>query len=181
VFNRHNKKLKEQELAVLLQGIELPPGKVTAETSLPQARQLVPPPTASVMHMYTVQSNTAGQARTQHKKVSASQGAKPSTTPVVILPAIAQWTQSSPLSLPVQASKEYVPSRATMYRQKKKLKEGLSKGKPERAAVPYRCSKCTQERTSATGHYGYRGYWFCPLTANLSHEEWLDSIKAKFQ
>ena len=176
MFNRHNKKLKGQELAVLLQGMQLPPGKVTAETPLPQARQLLPPPSASVMHTYTLHSNTAGQAHTQHKKVSASQGA------VVILPNIVPWTQASPLTmgLPVQASEGYVPSRTTMYRQKKRLREGLTKGKHERVAVPYRCSKCTQERTSATGHYGHRGYWFCPLTSQLSHEEWLTSIKAKF-
>lgn len=114
-------------------------------------------------------SNKTGQGVTV---LSNSQVAAQATN-IFIFPTASSTSSSA------EISKEYVPSRTTVYRQRKRLQEGTTKAVHKHPSVPYTCSKCTQDRTAATGHYGYRG-WFCPLTKKCTLEEWIQTVKTKF-
>ncbi|KAK2139508.1 hypothetical protein LSH36_1743g00009 [Paralvinella palmiformis] len=98
----------------------------------------------------------AGQALTQHMRgksnktgqgvtvLSNSQVAAQATN-IFIFPTASSTSSSA------EISKEYVPSRTTVYRQRKRLQEGTTKAVHKHPSVPYTCSKCTQDRTAATG------------------------------
>lgn len=46
-----------------------------------------------------------------------------------------------------------------------------------RKAPRYKCKKCGQYRTTATGHSQYRGIIYCPSVETMPKEQWLKYIK----
>ncbi|XP_043092083.1 uncharacterized protein LOC122342369 [Puntigrus tetrazona] len=162
----HNKRVKRQDSAVLMQGLQLPSRLSVAADPLPSANVRPPslPPQAGPSHQYHLPSSTVGQARVKRKRNIAA--AEIPQIPRRLLPAPlpgAQLVMLAPLA-----------------------SQGLT-GRPAPARAPVRkltrrvehntCKKCGQFRTVETGHSQYKGIIYCPSVETLPKQQWLENIK----
>ncbi len=190
----HNRTVKRQDSAVLMQGLQLPSRlSVAADPLLPAN---VRPPSATPQpgpaHQYHLPSSTVGQARMKRKRNIAS-------APVVLSPP-AEKPQTQWQLLPAPPPGAQLVMLTPMSSQgltgpflvaaPQALRVSLSSAPsapPAPVAAPVRkltrkvqhntCKKCGQFRTAETGHSQYKGIIYCPSVETVPKEQWLEDIK----
>lgn len=191
----HNKRVKRQDNAVVMQGLELPSRfSVAADPLLPaNVRPPSAPPQPGPAHQYHLPSSTVGQAQLKRKRNIPS-------APVVLAPAA---LSSQCLTPPTQRQLFPAPPPGTqllMFRGPSQgpvlvaapqaLGVSLSSAPPALPALaPVRkltrkvqhntCKKCGQFRTAETGHSQYKGIVYCPSVETVPKEQWLENIKKR--
>ena len=111
IFRRYNKRQKKDELAVLLQGSELPPAHPVAdEPLLPAKSQMDTPPThLHEPHTYPLPVNTAGQVRVHRRPILPATTftiTSASSAPSVPPSPMAPYKQGATIILNVPPSQE---------------------------------------------------------------------------
>ncbi|XP_049341399.1 uncharacterized protein LOC125805116 isoform X2 [Astyanax mexicanus] len=201
----HNSRVKRQELAVLLQGTNLPPRLPEATEPLLEPKTFPAEPVqANQEHQYKLPESTAGQAKQRlqtirpkapvSKQLFASPPVPfqifPTGTAFQPLPVVqtVPMVQAVPLlqTVPmVQAVSVLQPGafvQAPIQQPATPIAtSGATPKRPYRRTVQANtCKKCGQFRTNETGHSQYRGRVFCPQTETVSREEWLVEMRKMF-
>lgn len=181
----HNKRVKRQDLTVLLQGVNLPPSIPVATVPLPPARSL---PTVAFQppgqqHQYHLPSSSVGQARDKRKRAApphTSTSVLPPQRPLVpqsipaTAPAVLNPSSASPLMLVLAAPQ--VSSVRTI------APAGPPPPAPvrrsyKRTVESNKCGQCQQPRTKESGHSQFQGTIYCPASAGMPLEEWLEQMR----
>ncbi|XP_036419498.1 uncharacterized protein LOC118803096 [Colossoma macropomum] len=202
----HNRRVKKQDNALVLQGIDLPSRvPVAAETLLAaNVRPAVTPQVPGEPHTYHLPDNTTGQAVTKRMATDAVAAA-----PAAVRPKVASKRQLFPKP-PTPGPPQFLPSSSMPpvlfgtpqthvitfiplpSQQYPLTQASVSKALPATTSTtsarrkPYQkkvltntCRKCGQYRTAGTGHSQYKGTIYCPSTEALSKEEWLEQMRRK--
>ncbi|RXN22060.1 hypothetical protein ROHU_036759 [Labeo rohita] len=192
----HNRRVKKQDSAVVMQGLQLPSRlSVAADPLLPaNVRPPTAPPQPGPAHQYHLPSSTVGQAQTKRKRNIPS-------APVVSPPAEKPPAQRQLFPAPPPGAQLVMltpmasqgPTGPVLFAAPQALRLSLSSAppapsaSPAPAAAPVRkltrkvqhntCKKCGQFRTAETGHSQYKGTIYCPSVETVSKEQWLEDIK----
>lgn len=191
VVQWHNKTVKAQDSAVVMQGLKLPSRlSVAADPLLPgNVRPPSAPPQPGPAHQYLLPSSTVGQAQLRRKRKMPSAPAvllptaEKTPTPRQLFPAPppgAQMVMLMPMPVTSQRHALVPASQAPIV-------SFSSAPSPAAAAGPVRkltrkvlhntCKKCGQFRTAETGHSQYKGVVYCPSVEAVPKEQWLENIK----
>ncbi len=182
----HNRTVKRQDSAILMQGLQLPSRlSVAADPLLPaNVRPPSAPPQPGPAHQYHLPSSTVGQARLKRKRNIAS-------APVVLSPA-AENPQLLPAPPPGAQLVMLTPMASQgltgpfLVAAPQALGVSLSSPLPAppanvrkltRKVLHNACKKCGQFRTAETGHSQYKGIIYCPSVETVPKEQWLEDIK----
>ncbi|KAM9495307.1 uncharacterized protein Hap1MRO34_017081 isoform 2-T2 [Clarias gariepinus] len=192
----HNKRLKRQDFGILLQGVNLPPSIPVAPVPLPpvRTRPTAATPQPGPQHQYHLPVSTVGQAVVKRKSAAgphpcAPQSVRPrlqaqrqlfpqpppppSCVPITIalnptpannpfvfltpqIPALRSIAPAGPLPAPTPVPRAY-----------------------NRTVKKNKCSQCGQLRNKETGHTQYYGCIYCPQTANMPVEQWMEDMRRK--
>lgn len=187
----HNSRVKRQDNAVVMQGLELPSRlSVAADPLLPaNVRPPSAPPQPGPAHQYHLPSRTVGQAQVKRKRMIPSApvvlapAAETPPTQRQLFPAPPPGTQLLMLT-PVASQQGPVLVAAPQA-----LRVSLSSAPTAPAVAPVRkltrkvqhntCKKCGQFRIAETGHSQYKGIVYCPSVETVSKEQWLEDIKKR--
>ncbi|XP_030249320.1 uncharacterized protein LOC115567157 [Sparus aurata] len=176
----HNKRVKRQDTAVIMQGLDLPSRfGVAANPLLPaHVRPASAPPLPFPAHQYHLPGSTVGQARLKRKVppsgyTQAAVNPRPQCQlfPVPVLGP--QLTMLAPMT-----------SHGTfLFAAPQALAFNLSSAPPAparkltRKVLHNTCKKCGQFRTAETRHSQYKGIVYCPSVEALPKEQWLEMMK----
>ncbi|XP_026123030.1 uncharacterized protein LOC113105877 [Carassius auratus] len=184
----HNKRVKRQDSAVLMQGLQLPSRlSVAADPLLPaNVRPPSAPPQPGPAHQYHLPSSTVGQAQTKRKRkvlpapaVLSPPAERPQTQRqlfpapppgaqlVWLTPMASQGLTGPFLVAAPQAPMTILPS----------APPAAPVRKLTRKVQHNTCKKCGQFRTAETGHSQYKGIIYCPSVETVPKEQWLEDIK----
>ena len=194
----HNKRVKRQDSAVVMQGLDLPSRLSVAADPLPGAntRPLSAPPHPGPAHRYHLPSSTEGQAQGKRRAVPTF------VAPVVVRPRPPRQLFPAPPPPPTSAPQLQLmmlaPGRAFITPAPVPIAAPQARGvglmrappaPPVPEAPPVRkltrrvlhntCKKCGQFRTAETGHSQFKGTVYCPSVETLSISQWLEDIKKK--
>ncbi|XP_053199085.1 uncharacterized protein LOC128383497 [Scomber japonicus] len=199
----HNRRVKRQDSAIVMQGLDLPSRLSVASDPLPGAntRPVSAPPQSGPAHQYHLPSSTVGQAQRKithtHTPAVATHTHTPAT-PVAVRPRTQR--QLFPAPAPTAAPQLMLllrPAAAPAGAQvpvlmaaPQALSFGLMPPPPAPAPpAPVRkltrrvlhntCKKCGQFRTAETGHSQYKGTVYCPSVETVPKEQWLEAMKNK--
>ena len=202
----HNRRVKKQDNALVLQGIDLPSRvPVAAETLLAaNVRPAVTPQVPGEPHTYHLPDNTTGQAVTKRMATDAVAAApaavrpkpapkrqlfpKPPTPgPAQILPSSSMppvlfgTPQTHLITFIPLPGQQYPLTQASVSTASPATTSTASaRRKPyQKKVLTNTCRKCGQYRTAGTGHSQYKGTIYCPSTEALSKEEWLEQMRRK--
>ena len=187
----HNKRVKRQDHAVVMQGLDLPSRLAVAADPLPSAsvRPLSAPPQPGPAHQYHLPSSTVGQAQVKRKAVPAF------AAPVAVRPHLQRQLFPAqpppPPSAPQLQLVMLAPGTAFLAPAPVPIAAPHARGFNPIAAPPAppavrrltrkvlhnTCKKCGQFRTAETGHSQYKGTVYCPSVETLSIGQWLEDIK----
>ncbi len=182
----HNRTVKRQDSAILMQGLQLPSRlSVAADPLLPaNVRPPSAPPQPGPAHQYHLPSSTVGQARLKRKRNIAS-------APVVLSPP-AEKPQLLPAPPPGAQLVMLTPMASQgltgpfLVAAPQALRVSLPSPPPAppanvrnltRKVLHNTCKKCGQFRTAETGHSQYKGIIYCPSVETVPKEQWLEDIK----
>ena len=182
-----DRRSKQQEQQVLLQGIETPTATANPEP-IPAAKDhpaALESGWTGANHQFKHPPNTAGQAkppRTKRKILAAPPASPAQPVPIQIptyppLPAMPfmpnPWAPVAPLmpySWGTPSSTMIAPSGdPPVKKQKKTYKEREG---------PRKCRACNKP-VEGDGHRQYYGNIFCPVTANETEEQWRQRLRQK--
>ncbi len=182
----HNRTVKRQDSAILMQGLQLPSRlSVAADPLLPaNVRPPSAPPQPGPAHQYHLPSSTVGQARLKRKRNIAS-------APVVLSPP-AEKPQLLPAPPPGAQLVMLTPMASQgltgpfLVAAPQALRVSLPSPPPAppanvrnltRKVLHNTCKKCGQFRTAETGHSQYKAIIYCPSVETVPKEQWLEDIK----
>ena len=188
----HNNRVKRQDSAVVMQGLDLPSRFSVAADPLPSAniRPVSAPPNPGPAHQYHLPSSTVGQAQVKRKAVPTAPVAvrpppqrqlfpapppPPTSAPQLQLVMLAPGsTFLAPAPVPIAApqARGVSPITAPPAPPVRKL---------TRRVLHNTCKKCGQFRTAETGHSQYKGTVYCPSIETVAIGQWLEDIKKKRQ
>ncbi|XP_027893170.1 uncharacterized protein LOC114156844 [Xiphophorus couchianus] len=198
----HNRRVKRQETAVVLQGLNLPSQfSVAADPLLPaNIRPHYGVPHSGPLHTYRLPSNTVGQSKLK-RKLQFTDGTNPSgqrqllpappkrpqlvaITPMAPQGSVILTTQQQQslwnLSTPPPHAYPVAPALApALAPRAAPAQPGREPRKLTRKVLHNTCKKCGQFRIAETGHSQYRGQIYCPSNESLTKEQWLEQIKKK--
>nr|XP_055051853.1 uncharacterized protein LOC129437619 isoform X1 [Misgurnus anguillicaudatus] len=182
----HKKRLKRQECAILLQGVNLPAPIPIAARPLPpgQTRPTTAPPQLGPQHRYHLPASTVGKAVDKRKSAVPAPHPPP---PKVFRPRQLFPADSAPLPVVPNPSPAFAPfvflCPVPVIRQ---IAPAGPIPSPPPARRPYvrtvdknKCSLCHQPRNKDTGHSQYYGHIYCPLTAVMPLDQWREEMKKK--
>ncbi|XP_073725207.1 uncharacterized protein [Misgurnus anguillicaudatus] len=182
----HKKRLKRQECAILLQGVNLPAPIPIAARPLPpgQTRPTTAPPQLGPQHRYHLPASTVGKAVDKRKSAVPAPHPPP---PKVFRPRQLFPADSAPLPVVPNPSPAFAPfvflCPVPVIRQ---IAPAGPIPSPLPARRPYvrtvdknKCSLCHQPRNKDTGHSQYYGHIYCPLTAVMPLDQWREEMKKK--
>nr|XP_020514699.1 uncharacterized protein LOC110003528 [Labrus bergylta] len=188
----HNHRVKRQDLAVLLQGVNLPAPLPVAPVPLPPAlgRPTFVPQQCGPQHVYSLPKSTAGQALLKRKHAAPHTAA-----PATVRPKVPIQRQLFPLPAPLPTA---APALVNPTPAQSPLLLMLAVPSPRPIAPdgplpppppsqrPYnrqvehnKCRKCHQPRNKDSGHRQFHGYIYCPTFAGMPLEQWLEEMRRK--
>ena len=193
----HNKRVKRQDSAVLMQGLDLPSRLSVAADPLPSAktRPVSAPTQSGPAHHYHLPSSTVGQAQVKKKATHTYTPAV--ATPVAVRPR--SQRQLFPAPPPTSAPQLMLlgavgaPAGAqgpVLMAAPQALSFSLMPPpappappppvrKLTRRVLHNTCKKCGQFRTAETGHSQYKGTVYCPSVETATKEQWLEDMRNK--
>lgn len=206
----HNKRLKRQECAILLQGVNLPAPIPIAAWPLPpgQIRPTAAPLQPGPQHRYHLPESTVGKAVDKRKSAVPAPHPPP---PKVFQPRQLFPADSAPLPVvpnpspafapivqtPVSAPSPVIPNPSPAFGPfvflcpapvpaTRQIAPAGPIPSPPPARRPYvrtvdknKCSLCHQPRSKDTGHSQYYGHIYCPQTAVMPLDQWMEEMKKK--
>lgn len=198
----HNKRVKRQDVTLLLQGVNLPGPLPVASEALQPANvrpAAAAPQTHSTEHVYNLPPSTAGLAKKQRAEapVTAAPQAisqKPSAQkqlfpqppafgPLFVFPQASFVSPQAPatftfLAVPPAPNTPVAPLAPVAPPPPPASARPASKARFNKRKVEFNtCKKCGHFRTAETGHSQYRGVIYCPNTETVPKEVWLEQIK----
>lgn len=190
-LSRYNKKGKEKDLQVVLQGIDLPQPSMSG-TGAPQPKEK--PAAFRVRHgetfLFPDPPDTAGMAKLKRPRQQQS-----TTLPGFpihfrpVLPSTAQQqTAVTPVAVrPSPSPVPILPSSSPVFRLqtvppfsegRPEGKDGAPKRKYRKKTTVVRCSQCGEERVPPV-HQQYMGYRYCGKTQGVPFEEWRRNLQSQ--
>ncbi|XP_033727657.1 uncharacterized protein LOC117316987 [Pecten maximus] len=171
----YNKKGKERDLKILMQGIALPSASMTGQGApAPKPKPVSLQSGQTPPFQFQCPPDTAGMAKLKKRIVKAP------LTPALLRPILPM--PSSPASAPVQFQVIVTPPLPTSMvptvqpgQKRKAVDAGMAK---KRKTATVKCPKCGEERTPPT-HQQYMGFRYCGKTGTSSFDEWRASLKEK--
>ncbi|XP_060076747.1 uncharacterized protein LOC132556359 [Ylistrum balloti] len=179
----YNKKGKEKDLKILLQGIQLPKASLTgkgapAPRSKPETLQLgqtspfqfVCPPDTAGMAKLKIRASMPPPRQVLHRPIlpmpsSAAPG--PVQLRVILTPPVIT-PPTMPMIVPTVQAGQKRPS----------VTDDAVKPKYTRQATSVKCPKCGDDRTPPI-HRQYMGYKFCGRTEAASFDKWRAELKER--
>ena len=204
----HNKKVKRDENAVVMQGLSLPSRLSMAFDPLLPAIVRPPsaPPQPGPLHQYHLPTSTVGQAKRKRTILPAAATTLAAVRlspqqqqqhPRQLFPAppsgpqllVMQQPFPAPPSGPQVLVRLAPPQLPMLVTAPQVLSVNLYSAPPAPPApVPRKvtrtvlhntCKKCGQFRTAETGHSQYKGVVYCPSVETVPKEQWLKNMKKK--
>ncbi|XP_062304131.1 uncharacterized protein LOC134008632 [Osmerus eperlanus] len=177
----HNKRVKKQDNAVVMQGLNLPSRLSAAANPLPPANVRLPSalPHPGPALQYQLPCSTVGQARLKRKVPPTD------VTPVAIKMHAQRQLFPAPPSAPRLLVLAPVTSQVPVLVAAPQALGGIFPAPPApvrkltRHVLHNTCKKCGQFRTAQTGHSQYKGTVYCPSVEAVPKEQWLEDMKQK--
>ncbi|XP_026179825.1 uncharacterized protein LOC113140248 [Mastacembelus armatus] len=192
----HNKQLKRQDCAIILQGVNLPASTLLAPAPLPpgQVRHTAAPPHPGLPHQYHLPAFTVGQAVLKRRSAAPPQPCAPQAVrprlqgqrqlfPRQALPptSASVHTVLDPIHVitPPQFVRLQVPAQRPIAPAGPPPPPPPARRAYNRTVEKNKCGQCNHPRTKESGHSQYYGHIYCPHNSPLSLNQWMEDMRRK--